>query len=123
MRWASAVKNSSLRESFKYAFLGLTEALRSERNLRIHLGAGAAVLVLGFSYGLTFLEWLGLVVAIGLVFTAELLNTAIETVLDLVSPKLHPLAARAKNVAAAAVLVAVFTAVIIGIIIFGPRIW
>ena len=67
------------------------------------------------------LEWIAVILAIGLCMTAEAFNTAIESVVDLASPEQHPLAGRAKDVAAGAVLLAAMTAVVVGVIVFGPR--
>ena len=75
----------------------------------------------GFWFGISRGEWCAVIAAIGLVWTAEGLNTALEAVVDLVSPDQHPLAGRAKDVAAGAVLCAAISALVIGLLIFGPR--
>lgn len=95
--------------------------LRTQANARIHLAATIAVVACGFGGGLSRGEWCAIVLAIGLVWTAEALNTAIEAVVDLASPARHPLAGRAKDVAAGAVLCAAAAAAVIGALIFGPR--
>ncbi len=95
--------------------------LRTQVNARIHLGFTVSVLVAGFVCHLTRAEWCAVAGAIGLVWTAEGLNTAIEAVVDLVSPDYHVLAGRAKDVAAGAVLCAAVAAVVIGLLIFGPH--
>ena len=97
--------------------------MRTDRNLRIHLAATVIVAAAGAWCRLTAMEWAVIVLAIGLVWTAELINTAIEAAVDLASPEHHELARQAKDVASAAVLLAALTAVIVGVIIFGPRIW
>jgi len=79
------------------------------------------VLAAGWFFGITRIEWCAVVAAIGLVVTAEGVNTAIEAVVDLASPEQHPLAGRAKDVAAGAVLLAAVTAAVIGLLVFGPR--
>jgi diacylglycerol kinase len=96
--------------------------LRTQANARIHAAATILVVVAGFVSGISRMEWCAVVGAIGLVFTAEGLNTAIEAVVDLASPERHPLAERAKDVAAGAVLLAALTAALIGLLIFGPRV-
>jgi len=111
----------TLLRSFRVAWDGLVVALRSDRNLRIHAVATVFVVAAGCWYRLNMLEWSVIVLTIGLVWVAELLNTAIEAVVDLISPEPHPLARRAKDVASAAVLLAAVTAVIVGAIVFGSR--
>jgi undecaprenol kinase len=103
--------------AFRYAFAGLSAAWRSERNLRIHAGVAVAVVLAGAFLRLPLAAWAIVFLAIALVLAAELLNAAVETVVDLVSPEDHPLAKRAKDVAAAAVLVAVAGAVAAGVCI------
>ena len=107
--------------SFGYALRGLWTLLATQANARVHVGASVLVIVAGFWFGLTRLEWCAIVAAIGLVCTAEGLNTAFEFLTDLVSPEHHPLAEKAKDVAAGAVLVASIAAAVIGAIIFGPK--
>lgn len=109
--------------SFGHAFEGLAYALRTQPNTRIHSLILAAVVLAGFCFGLSFGEWALIALAAGLVFTAELLNTGIEAVVDLASPDLHPLAKASKDVAAGAVLIAAFTAVVVGLLVLGPRVW
>lgn len=116
-------RQQSLRRSFRVAWDGLTDALGSDRNLRIHMAATVAVAAAGAWCELTATEWGLIVLSIGLVWTAELVNTSIEAVVDLASPEHHELARLAKDVAAAAVLLAAVTAVVIGMIVFGPRLW
>lgn len=103
--------------AFGYAWAGLSTAWRSERNLRIHVAIGFIVVLAGTLLRLRPLAWGLLVFAIGLVLVTELLNSAIEAVVDLVSPHDDPLAKRAKDVGAAAVLVAAVTAATIGVLI------
>ncbi|WP_319592800.1 diacylglycerol kinase family protein [Salicibibacter halophilus] len=92
--------------------------LKNEQNMAIHMIIASAVLVLGFVVGIGLMEWAILLVVIGGVITFELVNTAIERVVDLVSEGYHPLAKIAKDVAATAVFVYSLIAVIVGIIIF-----
>lgn len=107
--------------SFGHAFRGIGDLLRTQANARIHLAATLAVIAAGIGFGLSRVEWVAIVAAIGLVWTAEGVNTAIEAVVDLISPQPHPLARRAKDVAAGAVLLAAIAAAVIGGLIFGPR--
>ncbi len=100
--------------AFRYAFAGLGAAWRSERNVRIHGVIGAVAVVTGAVLRLPAAAWAVLFLTIALVVGAELLNAAVESVVDLVSPEDHPLAKRAKDVAAAAVLVAAAGAVAVG---------
>ena len=109
--------------SFGYAFRGVAAALRTEVHLRFHAAATVAVLGLGWYFGLARWEWALVALAVGLVWSLELMNTAVEAVVNLVSPEYHPLAGRAKDVAAGAVLVGALAALAIGLLIFGPRVW
>lgn len=101
--------------AFGYALAGLVTAWRTQRNVRIHAAAAAAVVVAGALLRLSPLAWAVVALAIGLVLTAELLNTALEALVDLVSPQDHPLAKAAKDVAAAAVLVASLAALAVAV--------
>ena len=112
-----------LARSFGYALRGLGMMLVTQANARIHAVATLLVVAAGFWFGISRGEWCAVIAAIGLVWTAEGLNTALEAVVDLVSPEQHPLAGRAKDVAAGAVLCAALSAVVIGLLIFGPRLW
>lgn len=109
--------------SFGYALQGIREALQSEPHLRFHALATVGVVALGLWLDLPPLHWAMLVLCIGGVWMAELMNTAIETIIDLVSPEFHPLAGRAKDVAAGAVLVLALAAVVVGLLILGPPLW
>lgn len=107
--------------SFGFAFKGLGTLVRTQPNARIHLLATAVVVVAGCYFPLSTFEWLWLIGAIGSVWVTEALNTALEFLTDLVSPDHHPLAGHAKDVAAAAVLIAAVAAVVIGLMIFVPH--
>lgn len=108
--------------SFGYAVQGLSSAFRSEINLRWHVLSAGLVIAMGLYVGLTGTEWALISLAIGLVWMAELFNTAIEVVVNLVSPGRHPLAGKAKDIAAGAVLIASLTAAAIGTFIFFPHV-
>ncbi|UYZ62375.1 diacylglycerol kinase family protein [Hymenobacter weizhouensis] len=109
--------------SFGYAARGVWAALRTEVHLWFHAVATAAVVGLGLYFGLARWEWVAVALAVGAVWCAELLNTAIEAVVNLASPDYHPLAGRAKDVAAGAVLVMALAALVVGLLVFGPRVW
>jgi diacylglycerol kinase len=96
--------------------------LRSQHNARIHAAATAAVCVVGFWTGLSRSEWCWIVLAISAVWTAEALNTALELLTDVASPAFHPVAGKAKDVAAGAVLMSALGSVAIGAMILGPRV-
>ena len=109
--------------SFGHAFRGIAVALGSEVHLRFHAAATVAALGLGLYVGLGRLEWALVALAIGAVWSAELLNTAVEALTDLVSPDYHALAGKAKDVAAGAVLVVALGALAVGLLVFGPPLW
>ncbi|WP_028968463.1 diacylglycerol kinase family protein [Spongiibacter tropicus] len=106
--------------SFRYAFSGLAELLRSQHNARVHLFASLLVVIVGLSLGVTRMEWSALLLAMMLVWIAEALNTALEFLCDLVSTEFHPLIKKSKDVAAAAVLISAMGAVMIAALIFVP---
>lgn len=111
-----------LDKSFKYAFAGYINAFNSEPNMKFHTIIGCLVLIGGFLLKISALEWIFLVFTIGLVIGAELLNTAIEHLVDLATQEYKRKAMFAKDTAAAYVMVLSITAVIIGSIIFVPKI-
>lgn len=108
--------------SFKYAFRGIIDLMTTQTNAQIHLCITFLVLLFGIYFNLSHLEWILIIFAIALVFSAEAFNTAIEYLTDLVSPEYHPLAGKAKDVAAGAVLLTAIGAALIGILIFLPKI-
>lgn len=89
--------------------------------MRIHFLSAVLVVIAGFATGLSYSEWLIITIMIALVIGAEMINTAIECTVNLASPELHPLAKKAKDVAAGAVLVFAIASVIIGLLIFLPK--
>jgi diacylglycerol kinase (ATP) len=109
-------------QSLNWAFEGVIHVLRAERNMRIHFAVATIVLVLAFSYGVTKLELMALLVAISFVLIAEMVNTAIEATIDLATTSFDPLAKVAKDIAAGAVLIATVNAVVIGYLVFADRI-
>ncbi len=114
-------KGGGLVPSFRYAGAGLWWALKTQRNLRIHIGLGTLATLLGLLLGFSTLEFAVLVVTMTLVITLELVNTVVEAAVDLASPAYHPLAKVAKDVAAGAVLASAIGAVLIGLLLFLPR--
>jgi diacylglycerol kinase (ATP) len=106
--------------SFGYALKGIISAFRSEPNMLLHVLGAAGAFSLGIYFKLSSGEWCWIVLAIGLVWMAEIFNTALEKLTDLVSPSFHELAGQAKDLAAGAVLMAALTALAIGILIFWP---
>lgn len=106
--------------SFGYAWKGIQSCVGKEQNLSFHLIAAMAVITAGIVLGITRTEWIMVVMCIGTVIAAELFNTAIEKLVDLVSPQQHPVAGQVKDIAAGAVLVCAATAAIIGLIVFIP---
>src|SRR5512135_1696117 len=103
--------------SFGHAFRGWWYVLRTQRNAWIHAAIATVVLVVSIWVGLAPRDWAIIILAAALVFTAEFLNTAIEVVVDLASPQVHPLAKIAKDVGAASVLLAALAAVVIGLLL------
>ncbi len=116
-------QRSSLWRSFACAGAGVAHGLRTERNVRIHAAATLLAVALAALLRLDAGEWAVLLLTVGLVWATELINTAIEAVVDLVSPDQHELARIAKDVASGAVLVAAVIAVFVGVLLFGPRLW
>lgn len=106
--------------SFGHAFRGLAILLQSQPNARIHAVATVLAAAAGALFRISPTEWALVALAVLCVWATEALNTSIEFLVDLVSPELHPLAAKAKDVAAGAVLVAAFGSLIVGVLVFGP---
>lgn len=111
----------NLPRSFRFAFAGLGEAIRNEPNFQIHVVIGSVTLILAVMVGLDIYEWIVLLFTISFVLILELFNTALEKIVDLVSPDIHPKAKIAKDVSAAAVLLAASVAIIIGTLLFLPK--
>jgi diacylglycerol kinase (ATP) len=108
-------------KSFGFAFAGLAHLLRTQSNFWVHLSAGLCVALLSMLLGLRGAELGLLVLTIGLVLVTEAVNTALEAAVDLASPQFHPMARTAKDVSAAAVLFAAATAVVVGVVLLGPK--
>ena len=110
------------RKSFLFAIQGFRIAIATERNIKVMLAVGACAIVAGLALQLDLLSWAIVLLCCGVVIMAELLNTAVETVVDLVSPEFHPLAGRAKDIAAAAVWVLSVIVAIVGVLVFANAI-
>jgi undecaprenol kinase len=106
--------------SFRYALNGLKTALKDQPNFLIHCLIGSIAIAMGAFFDIAQVDWLVLFLVIGIVLTVELTNTAIEEIVNSFTDQIHPAAKKAKDVAAAAVLVSSISAVIIGLIIFLP---
>jgi diacylglycerol kinase (ATP) len=112
----------SFLKGFGYAFRGIFFVITSERNMKIHLFISVVVVAAAWFFQLNVVEWMVCLLCIAMVLAAEIINTAIENTIDLVSPDYHILARNAKDVAAGAVLVLAIFSAIIGCIIFVPKV-
>jgi len=108
--------------SFKYAVRGILSAFRHQYNIRIQIAIAILAVLSGFYFSLSDVEWTVLILTIALVLSLEMINTAIEYLVNIVSGEYNPDAGRVKDIAAGAVLVAAIFALIIGLIIFIPKI-
>ncbi|OUO19754.1 diacylglycerol kinase family protein [Collinsella sp. An307] len=104
--------------SFRYALEGFRTAVTTGRNINVQICVGVAALIAGSVLKLDALSWILIILCIGLVLFAELVNTSIEAIVDLATQELHPLAKRAKDIAAASVFTLSVTSAIVGIIVF-----
>lgn len=109
-------------QSFRYAFRGIKYLLKTQHNAWIHLCASLIVIFAGFWFSISTTEWVLVGLAIGLVFTAETFNTAIELLVDKISPEYDKKAGIIKDVAAGAVLFSAIAAAVVGLIVFGTKI-
>lgn len=107
--------------SFGPAFRGLASVLREQHNARIHAVATVGVVALGVGLGIDRGDWIAIALAIGLVWAAEALNSALEALCDVVSPERHPRIRVAKDAAAGGVLISALAAAVVGLLVFGPR--
>lgn len=110
-------------KSFQYALEGWWYVLRTQKNTWIHAVISLAVIVLGLWLGLSRTDWALIIVTMAIVWIAEFMNTALEAIVDMIMPEIHPLAKVAKDVSAAAVLLGACAAVLVGILILGPPLW
>ena len=106
---------------FGYAFNGLFHAVKTQLNFRVHLVCAAIVVCLGYALCISTAEWLWIILCIGMVLLTELINTALELLCDIISPEYNEKIGRVKDMCAAAVLVTAVTALVIGLVIFVPK--
>lgn len=114
-------KSKNVISSFKYAFQGMFSALKTERNLKIHVTIMLLVIIAGIVLKISKIEWIICIILFGLVIGGEMLNSAIETVVDIAMPDINSKAKFAKDAAAGAVLVFAIASAIIGFMIFGTK--
>ena len=114
-------KKQPLYQSFRYAFEGIFTGIRKERNMKIHCLGVICVTAAGFFFDISATEWCICLILFGLILGLELVNTAVEAVVDLVTEEKKPLAKLAKDIAAGAVLIAAIMAAFAGVIIFLPK--
>ncbi|SDP55752.1 diacylglycerol kinase family protein [Halobacillus aidingensis] len=108
---------------FRFAWNGIKEVYESERNFRIHLSVALLVIIAALVFGLSKWEWITILLTVGMVLSLEMVNTAMERLLDFYHPEHHPIIGSIKDITAGAVLIASIGAVIIGIIIFLPKLF
>jgi diacylglycerol kinase len=109
-------------KAFGFAFKGVIAGFASERNMKLHALAAVLVIAAGFYYHISLQEWVALMICIGGVVVTELINTAVEKLTDLISPEYNTEAGLVKDLAAGAVLMAAIISVVVGVIIFVPKI-
>lgn len=115
------MKKNRLLSSFRFAWQGIVHAMQRERNFRLHALAAVVVILAASVTKLSSTEWILIILCISGVISLELINSALERVVDLASPTIHELAKQAKDLSAAAVLVFALASAIIGILIFLPK--
>ena len=116
------IDKKRLRNSFKYALEGVATAYKTEQNLRIHTIIAILVVILGFVFKISHLEWFICLILIGLVLMAEFFNTALEHIVDMITLEINPHAKKAKDMASSGVLAMAMISAIVGLIIFLPKI-
>jgi len=112
---------TSFIKSIEYALEGIKTALKEEPNFKIHFAIAILVLILAGFLGFSSSEWLLLLFTISFVLVVEFINTSLEDMVNLINPEVHPLAKKAKDVMAAAVLISAITSVFVGVILFLPK--
>lgn len=122
IEYSNKLDAKRLGRSFKAAFAGIASTYKKEQNIKIHTIISFIVILGGFIFKINYIEWLVCLVLIGFVMMAEFFNTAIEYVVDLASPEIHPLAKAAKDTASAGVLMMAIISALIGCVIFIPKI-
>ena len=122
IEYSNKLDAKRLGRSFKAAFEGIASTYKKEQNIKIHTIISLIVVLSGFIFKINYIEWLVCLVLIGFVMMAEFFNTAIEYVVDLASPEIHPLAKAAKDTASAGVLMMAIISALVGCVIFIPKI-
>ena len=122
IEYSNKLDAKRLGRSFKAAFEGIASTYKKEQNIKIHTIISFIVILGGFIFKINYIEWLVCLVLIGFMLMAEFFNTAIEYVVDLASPEIHPLAKAAKDTASAGVLMMAIISALIGCVIFIPKI-
>ena len=122
VEYTNVLDAKRLGRSFKAAFEGISSTYKKEQNIKIHTIISMIVILGGIIFKINYIEWLVCLVLIGFVLMAEFFNTAIEYVVDLASPNIHPLAKAAKDTASAGVLMMAIVSALIGCVIFVPKI-
>ena len=110
-------------KSFRFALNGLWLMLKNEHNSRIHLLAAIFALTLGIILKLSYSEWCLLIIVIGIVFLTELLNTSLESLADLIDPEWNEKIREAKDYSAAAVMISALVSIVVGCLIFIPKLF
>lgn len=114
-------KSKKFLNSFKYAFAGIASALKTEKNLKVHILIMILVIIFGIIFKINITEWCICIILFGLVISLELVNTAIEIVVDMITLEKNEKAKKAKDISASAVLISSISSAIIGLIIFIPK--
>jgi diacylglycerol kinase len=114
------LKHSTIK-SFSYAYSGVKTAIKNEPNMRIHIFFAVSAIALAAILQFSVYEWILLTLTIFFVIMLELINTVLEALVNLVSPEIQPEAKIAKDVSAAAVLFAAFISIVVGLLLFGPK--
>ena len=108
-------------QSFQYAFSGIWHTIKTQRNAQIHIFIALIILILGLALNLNFTEWAIIALTMGFVISTEMFNTAIEAAMDFATTDFNPQVKVVKDVAAGAVLISAISAVLIGLLIIGPK--
>ncbi len=116
------MKSKNIIDSFKYAFSGLIYGIRNERNIKVHFSIMLIVIFMGILFKINLIEWSICIILFGMVISLEYVNTAIESVVNICSPEKNELAKISKDMAASAVVVVAIVSLIVGMIIFLPKI-
>ncbi|ALS00807.1 UDP kinase [Enterococcus silesiacus] len=117
-------KNKHFVASLEFALQGIKTVFKEERNMRTHVFMGIVAIIAGFIFQLVISEWLWLLLAIFLVLAMEIINTVFENVVDMVTDfHFHPIGKKIKDMAAGAVLLTTGFAVVVGVLLFAPKIW